>query len=788
MWSINGLIQTIDIEDLNVRNVFNALFYCRGRLLYVVDDANHILGIISVSDFIHFYINENSQRYNKNFKFVRGDLSGEKIVETAEEICAFYKIRSSFPILSKENDIAGEIFDDLDFNINAKIESFKKRIFEYEQSRYLRKEIEALRKILSSQNINVLGNRDEFERKLGFLFLDTSGINFIECLKDPYEFFIANNGLFLDVTDEYPLRAELYDRLCNGYAWNWFMDVILQRIEAGAFGNAYRLIEDSKCEGFENYLKKRIGRMKYSYDRQPESAVIYDHIKRAGINIELEHACLKKRGESLIKYYAGNHLYEFYAPMYRILEEYLFEIDAVKINETYHNKILNFSLFRDIPLLKQEKKSFESADYYENVRKKEVTTALTPVCRFIEGDACGFKDYKAENITFENGLRVTAEQPDYYDKTIYCMGACTMFGVHVEDEDTIPSILQRELNKRGFSCRVVNLGMAIVANICDLLNRIKLEKDDVILILHPFRVAELHTSRINLIDISERLEGYHTSAFFLDEYTHCTAEGSAAYAMSLLPELVVGIKNIVCDGMLKKNNVFDIYRKVPFEYSVENVLKKMEKEMKDIDPAWKESDHIGAIVMNANPFSNGHMYLVENALRRMDFLYIFVVEEDESEFSFKERFDMVQEGLKAYKDRVKILASGILGSKMTFPAYFEKDKNITEAYVATIQEHVFFARFIAPIGNITARFVGTEEGDRTTSQYNRDMKRVLPAFGIDLVEIERLRKDGIGEIRAGRIREAYMKNELENVVDMIPATTYDYLKDLLNKKRLYQKR
>lgn len=781
MWSIKKKIGVINQEKLSVSNVFNALFRCHGKLLYVENDVHGVVGVISITDFLSLYLSNNSVGYNDDFLFVQGELSKKAICEAASKICEEHHIRSSLPILLPDGSVTGEISEEPDTTIDAVIDNFKRRIYDYEHSRYLSGEVKALKKILSAQKVIILGGKEEFEKKLGVLFDDTSRLVFLDDIENPYDFFSGNHSLLIDVTDEYPLRAELYDRLDNGYAWSWFMDAVLQRIESGAFGNACRLENDDKCRGFENYLKKRITRMIYSYDRQPETEIILKYIKRAGISISLEEKCLKKRGESLIKYDVKGELREFYAPMYRILEEYLFEINAIEINHTYKNTILNYMIYRDIPLYENEKKSFESAEFFENVREKSVT-ALSPICRFIEGDACGFKDYIGEHITFENGLRKTVGQPEYYYRTIYCMGACTMFGAHVIDEYTIPSLLQKKLNNEGFLYRVVNLGMAIVANIYQLLNRVKVEDGDIILILHPFRIEELEENKISLIDISDKLEELHTSEFFLDEYTHCTADGSIAYAESIFPVLFKKLKNALRRDMLKKNNIFDIYRDMPFEYVYENKLNKMRKEMKTVSWVLRDSSRIGAIVMNANPFTNGHLYLVEEALKRVDYLYVFVVEEDKSEFSYKDRFYMVEAGLEHCRDRVKILPSGFIGSKVTFPAYFENEKNTTDANISTILDSVFFARYIAPAGNITVRFVGTEDGDKTTFQYNRDMKRVLPLFGIDVIEIERLRKKDMHEVRAGIIRDAYRRGAIDMVSDMLPLTTYYHLKNLLDKQ------
>ena len=42
----------------------------------------------------------------------------------------------------------------------------------------------------------------------------------------------------------------------------------------------------------------------------------------------------------------------------------------------------------------------------------------------------------------------------------------------------------------------------------------------------------------------------------------------------------------------------------------------------------------GAIVMNANPFTKGHRYLIEQAASQVDNLYVIVVKEDRSRFPY----------------------------------------------------------------------------------------------------------------------------------------------------------
>ncbi|MDO8054257.1 GNAT family N-acetyltransferase ['Opuntia sp.' phytoplasma] len=54
------------------------------------------------------------------------------------------------------------------------------------------------------------------------------------------------------------------------------------------------------------------------------------------------------------------------------------------------------------------------------------------------------------------------------------------------------------------------------------------------------------------------------------------------------------------------------------------------------------SNNISAIVMNANPFTKGHHYLAKTASNNSDFVYIIMVKEDISLFSYEQRKEMVK--------------------------------------------------------------------------------------------------------------------------------------------------
>ncbi len=73
---------------------------------------------------------------------------------------------------------------------------------------------------------------------------------------------------------------------------------------------------------------------------------------------------------------------------------------------------------------------------------------------------CRHEDRAGRLVNVVGGLRVTCGQPVAWTRTVHVYGRCGAFGYAVEDADTMPSQLQRELAARGQDAvRVVNHGL-----------------------------------------------------------------------------------------------------------------------------------------------------------------------------------------------------------------------------------------------------------------------------------------------------------------------------------------
>jgi len=184
----------------------------------------------------------------------------------------------------------------------------------------------------------------------------------------------------------------------------------------------------------------------------------------------------------------------------------------------------------------------------------------------------------------------------------------------------------------------------------------------------------------------------------------------------------------------------------------------------------------GAIVANCNPFTSGHLYLIETAARQCGLLYLFIVSENKSAFPAETRLELVRRGI-AHIPNVHLCSTGpYLVSAATFPDYFLKDSPgaVSPQTLNTSLDLAIFAEcFARPLG-IKRRFVGTEPFDPVTSVYNKQMKEILPAYGIEVIEIPRMENSG-GAVSASRVRRMLAEGNLDAVRELVPPTTYEYL-------------
>ncbi len=392
-------------------------------------------------------------------------------------------------------------------------------------------------------------------------------------------------------------------------------------------------------------------------------------------------------------------------------------------------------------------------------------------------------DFQSDNQHIINGRRITIGQPKTYGNVIYTHGACTWRGTGVEDKETIASYLQEDINKLyPNSYKVINSAIGRGSDLVDDFQYMKEQDyrrgDIVIFGTHGIASAipESYYKKIGIIHIEtsslfNRPHDY--GEWFNDNTLHTNKRGNKAIADRIFNELQIQNWITQADSANSRIPVANIKTGERI-YGDNPELLKYIKQIEPFRKGGNDSKN-GSIVMNCNPFTLGHRYLIEYAASRVDYLYIFVVEENKSYFPFEDRYKLVQQGTADLPNVVVLPSGNFIISAVTFPGYFYKD-DLKETKIDCSNDLNVFAQYIAPALNIKVRFAGEEPLDPVTKQYNEGMTEILPQHGMEFCEIPRKKDDeGVGVISASRVRKCLEAGKLEELKPLVPQTTYNYL-------------
>ena len=275
--------------------------------------------------------------------------------------------------------------------------------------------------------------------------------------------------------------------------------------------------------------------------------------------------------------------------------------------------------------------------------------------------------------------------------------------------------------------------------------------------------CSLHANVLKCIAVSDQYQGYGLSPRVVTLMINRANEK--------------GIKHLFLFTKPKNYQMFNDMGFYPITQTEDILL--MENDRGGIDkyidglPKGENSENAGAIVMNCNPFTNGHRYLVETAAAQCDTLHLFVLSEDKSEFPAGVRYELVKKGVADIPNVIVHQTSDYLISSAVFPTYFIKDISKAEDANCILDLKIFCEHFAKKM-NISKRFVGTEPTCQVTNAYNQQMKQVLSSYGIEVVEIQRKEFDGRA-ISASVVRDYLHNGDVESTKNLVPPTTYEYL-------------
>lgn len=415
-----------------------------------------------------------------------------------------------------------------------------------------------------------------------------------------------------------------------------------------------------------------------------------------------------------------------------------------------------------------------SKDYVEKL--SQIPPVIKDGMRLRHADVC------SEFVNVIGGHRITIGVPEKYDRHIHTYGRCGVFGYAVEDIQTIPSRLQELCNRDKRNVCVENHG---IWGTDDILNNLLLDieegiiQDTDIVLIYAMTDAwwyknDLENIAVCCWDTTEKFHEFlNRGNTFYEIPGHMTAEGYAFIA-SLIYEKMKDAK--LFESIVSKEKAFGeniVIKAGNMQEEIKEYLNHIRKVLPVENLCQAKT---GAIVMNCNPFTLGHRYLVEKAAKYVDYLIVFVVEEDKSFFSFTDRIEMVRQGTKDISNVYVVPSGNYILSALTFPGYFLKEQ-YPDIKMDVSEDVKIFGKYIAPALHITIRFAGTEPLDKVTARYHIYLKKYLEEYNVEFCEIPRL-KEGDKYISASMVRSLLKEEKYEQIRKYVPATTFMYLQNM----------
>ncbi len=441
----------------------------------------------------------------------------------------------------------------------------------------------------------------------------------------------------------------------------------------------------------------------------------------------------------------------------------------------------------NFPFLLDHFEEYESdlKELFGDLYSKDYINELGKIPQVIaKGDVYRHEDFASKYVNVIEGQRVVCYQPETYKRTIHVYGRCGAFGYAVEDKNSLPSQIQLQLRSHGITdVQVVNHGLwggedeYLEHNFLN--DCVGYKEGDIILfyMMHIDKRLLKHWEEagVKYKEITHEWHEYPEAKWcFYDKPGHMNHIGYQHVAEIIVADLIKQkfAAKAVDEGMydtfnsehlkayLKKNNNSDFYKEIN-EYTSSILMEY---------PLTDEIKECGSIVMNCNPFTKGHRYLIEYAAKQVDRLYIFVVKEDKSFFKYEDRFEMVKQGTADLKNVVVVSSGKFIISSLTFPEYFMKDY-VKEKNFDVSMDVETFCKHIAPPLGIKKRFAGEEPFDPVTLNYNENMHRILPKYDMEFCEIPRLALDEKRVINATEVRRLLKERDFETIKEYVPETT-----------------
>jgi len=353
-----------------------------------------------------------------------------------------------------------------------------------------------------------------------------------------------------------------------------------------------------------------------------------------------------------------------------------------------------------------------------------------------------------------------AKRGSQKNKRIYLIGPCIVAGYGCIEEEMLYRYLQKYVDKFGYQVIAVsfnNLRFDILKSI----GMLPVREQDIILSINNANWFSESQNKYNFVDLKPIYDDRKRDSMFCCHPIHTNSEGNRRIAKEIMKRYLLDIMNKFSgresNKYIQKGELLNQRDCI----KIDDYIRSIKKD---------NCMNAGAIVMNGNPFTNGHRYLIANAAKMVEQLYVFVVEEDKSFFKFEDRFQMIKNGTYDLSNVIVVPSGEWVLSYKTFPVYFEKEE-MQQMKINACYDLEIFARYIAPKLGIEKRFVGEEPFDAVTRQYNEQMKEILSFFNIGTEIIPRMVIRG-EIISASKVRKCMKEGKWGELKEFVPDSTF----------------
>lgn len=400
---------------------------------------------------------------------------------------------------------------------------------------------------------------------------------------------------------------------------------------------------------------------------------------------------------------------------------------------------------------------------------------------FYSGMTIRQTNINGEELNVKNGVRNAGTFYEKYETEIHFFGPCSVFGLCGPDDYTFEFQLQTLLNADNrHSARVFNHGVMLGNNAINSLVECALTDlrsgDFVFIYVMENEILNLvKTDKIiYLKDIFNRWKIPNVTMFF-DVPGHCNRTANKILAKEFKKVIDRNIRSNIneskrCDYFCREGiryNEFqhlDVFNPDMFSHF---------QRLKTIKSALKKYSRVGTVTIYASPYTKGHEYLINSALKIADALVVFVVVDNFHTFNSIDRLNIVRRNLESNKRVFIIPSEGYFASKQYFPEYATKTYRNELSDSVCFQEAVS-CKYVYNYLGITVRFLGDEKNDEVTSKYNAIVKKCCNENDIEVVILPRFKIDGI-EVSGRESRKVILKNDVEGMRKLLPDPTVQYI-------------